>query len=478
MVQINLKLRLSKIKYGIKVSYNTFEKATFDQFLMASVALRSESYEDAKTYIDNITGSGSLNAHFKQLYEKASRLDKNQLADIMNNSMYPILKIDKSNSYDYYPELNVSVFNNRVYQGDFGKYEDLIERLYIQEKVIESEVFVKSNKATAEPYSVKFEDSKILVKITEEWIHLDASVFEEIFDNDLNQINKVGSDIHEGADGAGWYALTNAVINNMYSGNNFFYDNGDHCLIRNDDVRKTIISRIAGMFIYREEVIPYLDNQELCEKVLGILVNNKSINEFKTRSLVTLLTFSNDLLAQSIINYILTRKDSKELALMGIELLVRGVEKNWEDEALKTFMDYADSSKYSLIYRANPKLISDIQTLSMINPDFLIPAHKKEVEEYKKDREAKITTIQGMIGEITTSGIREKSKQIASNDGTKRFSKLANKYIGHSKIDFENATQKELDKYLKEIAEMYDLMKGIQLQIIKEQKKNGENDDE
>lgn len=478
MVQINLKLRLSKIKYGIKVSYNTFEKATFDQFLMASVALRSESFEDANTYIDNITGSGSLNAHFKQLYEKASKLDKNQLADIMNNSMYPMLKIDKSNSYDYYPELNVSVFNNRVYQGDFGKYEDLIERLYIQEKVIESEVFVKSNKATAEPYSVKFEGSKILVKIAEEWIDLDSDIFQEIFDNVVTNINTVESEIHNGADGAGWFALTNAVVNNMYSSNNFFYDNGDHCLIRNDDVRKTIISRIAGMFIYREEVIPYLDNQELCEKVLGILVNNKAINEFKTRSLVTLLTFSNDLLAQSIINYILTRKDSKELALMGIELLVRGVEKNWEDEALKTFMDYADSSKYSLIYRANPKLISDIQTLSMINPDFLIPAHKKEVEEYKKDREAKITTIQGMIGEITTSGIREKSKQIASNDGTKRFSKLANKYIGHSKIDFENATQKELDKYLKEIAEMYDLMKGIQLQIIKEQKKNGENDDE
>ena len=101
MVQINLKLRLSRIKYGIKVSYNTFEKATYDQFLMASVALRSVNDEDANKYIDNITGSGSLNAHFKQLYEKARKLDNEQLLDIMNNSMYPMLKIDKSNSYDY-----------------------------------------------------------------------------------------------------------------------------------------------------------------------------------------------------------------------------------------------------------------------------------------------------------------------------------------------------------------------------------------
>ena len=142
MVQINLKLRLSKIKYGIKVSYNTFEKATFDQFLMASVALRSESYEDAKTYIDNITGSGSLNAHFKQLYEKASKLDKNQLADIMNNSMYPMLKIDKSNSYDYEP-------NNYSHNYSFGYNNKKKEK-------VKSDAYVNVN--NKEKYISQYED--------------------------------------------------------------------------------------------------------------------------------------------------------------------------------------------------------------------------------------------------------------------------------------------------------------------------------
>ena len=70
MVQINLKLSLRKIKYIIKVSYNTFEKATYDQYLMASLALRSKDEQSAYQYIDDITGSGSLNAHFKQLYDK------------------------------------------------------------------------------------------------------------------------------------------------------------------------------------------------------------------------------------------------------------------------------------------------------------------------------------------------------------------------------------------------------------------------
>ena len=55
MVQINLKLKLSKIRYGIKVSYNTFEKATYDQYLMSSLALRSKDETQAYQYIDEIS---------------------------------------------------------------------------------------------------------------------------------------------------------------------------------------------------------------------------------------------------------------------------------------------------------------------------------------------------------------------------------------------------------------------------------------
>ena len=468
MVQINLKLSLRKIKNIIKVSYNTFEKATYDQYLMASLALRSKDELSAYQYIDDITGSGSLNAHFKQLYDKAHKLDENQLKNIMGNSMYPMLKIDKSNSYDYYPEMNVSVFNNKLYEGDFGKYEDLIQRLYIQEEVIESELIEKINNANPEPYSVRFEDGKILVKIAEEWVNLPTEIFQKIFVNDLTSIKKVKSEIHNVADGSGWYALTNAVINNMYSSNNYFYDNGDHCLIRNDNVRKTIISQLAGFYIYKEEIIPYAGNKDLCEKVLNLLLENKSINEFKTRSVITLLTYSDDLIAQSVINYILARKDSKELALMGIELLVRGIEKNWENEVLKSFMTYADSLKYSLIYKANPRLVKDIQLLSMINPDFLTPTHKKKVEEYKQNRQAIIDSIQKMVGEIATSGMREKTKQLKSTDKTKRFHKLIKRYDAHSQIDYEQATLKELEKYLKEVTEMYELMKELQKEVSKE----------
>lgn len=468
MVQINLKLRLSKIRYGIKVSYNTFEKATYDQYLISSLALRSKDQETAYQYIDEITGSGSLNAHFKHLYDKAKSLTEEQLKDVMNNSMYPMLRIDKSNSYTYYPQLNISVFNNKIYSGNFGEYEDIIERLYIQEKVIEHEVFEKNNDEKPEPYSIQLDNNTVKVKIAEEWIPLDTTIFQDIFVNDLTSMSKFEGKVHDGADGSNWYTLTNSVINNMYANNNYFYDNGDHCLIRNEDVRKTIVSQVAGFYIYKEEIIPYANNKELCEQVLSILKSNKAINEFKTKSLIILLTYSDDLIAQYVINYILARKDSKELALMGIELLNKGIEKKWEDDALKCFMNYADSSSYSLIYKANPKLIKDIQTLTLINPDYLTPKHKKEVEEYKKDRQAKIDSIKSIIGEVTASGIRESAKQLKATTDTKEFSKLANKYIGHSKFIYEELTPKELDKCLKEITRMHDLSKILNLQIIKE----------
>ena len=49
---------------------------------MASLALRSKDEQSAYQYIDDITGSGSLNAHFKQLYDEAHKLDENQLKNI------------------------------------------------------------------------------------------------------------------------------------------------------------------------------------------------------------------------------------------------------------------------------------------------------------------------------------------------------------------------------------------------------------
>ena len=87
-LRVNLKLKLSKIVKRITVKYNTFEKATYDEYLIASLVLRSKSEDEAYGYIDEITGSGSLNSHFKRLYKEIVTLFKKQLEKIMENSMF------------------------------------------------------------------------------------------------------------------------------------------------------------------------------------------------------------------------------------------------------------------------------------------------------------------------------------------------------------------------------------------------------
>lgn len=469
MVQVKIKLKLTKICYGIKVSYNTFEKATFDQYLMASLALRSDKDEVVSyQYVDEITGLGSLNAHFKKLYNKTKELTIEQLEDIMNNSMYPILKIDKSNSYIFYPQLYISVFNKRLYEGDFGQDKNLEERLYIQEKIIDLETFKKYDTTKPEPYFVQLDDKVVKINIEDKWVPMAIDIFKELIVNDLQNIEDFKGTIHYDAKGDKWFTLTDSVLSDMYANTNYFYDDeGNHCLIRNENIRKTTISQIAGYYIYKQENVPYENNRDLCEKVVSILKSNNSINEFKTKSLITLITYSEEQTAQEVINYVLERKDSKELALKGIDLLKKGIEKNWENEALKSFMKYADSSYYSLIYKANPQLISEIDKLIMINPDFLTPTHKKKVEEYKKDVQAKIEIIKKIIGEVTASGIRERLKKLKTSEQTKRFSKLANKYIGHSKINYETLSLKELDKCLNELTEMQDLMQKLKIELDK-----------
>ena len=165
-LQVNLKLKLVRIPKTICVKYNTYERATYDQYLVASIALRTHRDQKvAEKYIDEITGAGSLNGHFKSLYQSVSKFTEEQLQNIMSNSMFPVLKVDKNNSYLYYPQINISVFRNKVYSGDFGEYSNVCDYLMIHEEIIEKNVECKKEVSTPDPYFVLIEENKIQVKI-------------------------------------------------------------------------------------------------------------------------------------------------------------------------------------------------------------------------------------------------------------------------------------------------------------------------
>jgi len=216
-LQVSVKLKLTRNNNTITVKYNTFEKATYDQYLAASIALRAKAYGDydnleAETYIDAITGQGSLNPHFKALYFKIKRFPEEQLKAVMANSMFPTLKIDSSNKYTYYPELNISVFRGTVYDGDFGERQDLGEKLHIAEEIIEKTI-KPIVQESPEPYNVVFDGKTIKVTIVGRQVELGRRQFEDMLVIEQSGVENYEGIIHDGADGNGWHVRTSGLRN-------------------------------------------------------------------------------------------------------------------------------------------------------------------------------------------------------------------------------------------------------------------------
>ncbi len=384
------------------------------------------------------------------------------MQNIMSNSMFPVLKVDKNNSYLYYPQINISVFRNKVYSGDFGEYSNVCDYLMIHEEIIEKNVECKKEVSTPDPYFVLIEENKIQVKIADSFNEISQEKFRELLVNELVGLGKYDGMIHKNVIGDNWKILTNAAIGNMFSNNNYYYDvDGNHCQIRYENVRKTVIAQIAGLYIFKEEILQYNSNKTMCEKVLQVLFENNAINEFKTKALLVILHNVDDIFAQQAINYILSRKESKEISLLGIEILKKGLEKGWNDETLVSFAKYADSSMFNLIYKANPALINDVEQIIKIDFDLLTESHKQLVKKFKEDKQKKIETIQKIYGEVIASAIREKMKALKKDDDTKRATKLINDLMAHAQKDIEDMSMLQIDNLLQKATELQNLKKKL-----------------
>ena len=82
-----------------------------------------------------------------------------------------------------------------------------------------------------------------------------------------------------------------------------------------------------------------------------------------------------------------------------------------------------------------------------------------------KDVNAKRETIKSIIGEVTSSALRENVKQLKSSKETKQFTKLANDLIGHNKVNIDDADKSELEKMLKKCLELKDLSVKLQKEL-------------
>ena len=125
-IRAKVALSLPSTFYKVTLKYNTFQKATYDSYLIASLIKNSKTKTEAINYIDEITGEGSLNAHFKKLYDEISLLSINQIEDIVTNSLFPITVVDQKNHFKYYSMFGATRMNNKVYDGNLKEQEEIL----------------------------------------------------------------------------------------------------------------------------------------------------------------------------------------------------------------------------------------------------------------------------------------------------------------------------------------------------------------
>lgn len=461
-LQLNVQLNLPKEYNTLVLEYNTYEKASFDQYLAASIAYRCGGETQINKYIDELTGKGSLNEHIKKLVNQVKQNDKNTIEKILNESMFPVTKIDKTNRYVFYPTFNSCVLNNAFYS-DLSKYttEQLKNILMLPYDIINSRIEKRGENDKYENYLIRLAGDILEINISGEWIKFSENDFNKYCKKQQIDIYRYKGKISSKVDGEDWNLLSESYFNSILNINkNFLDDENNYCVLTNDYIKKTEIAKIYGLYFYREKRINFTkENRKYCEMAINSLVNTSQINEVKTKTLVLILQSVDDLLAQKVINYVLNRKDSKEIALLGLELIRSGLEKNWDKSALESIKNYSNTADLNTLYKLNKELSFTLSEIILIDNDILSKIDIDRKQQYLENRSNKIKEIQYKIGIITTSGLRENAKKVLSqsDQNVKKFTKYCNELIGHVDKNLEELSEIQLDNVLKKVNDFYDL---------------------
>jgi hypothetical protein len=308
--------------------YNTYEKASFDQFLAASMAKNTRSENVANKYIDDITGDGSLNSHFKKMYQEVKNLEESKLDKILSDSLYPILKIDSSNKYIFYPDLNISTMNDIVYNGNISE-DKMLPRLLVPEgEFYDSNIELGKEVNTSDTYTINIQDDQIKIQLTSKITKdVDVSLFSSIIDVQVKDITEYKGVIHNDVEGTNWNIMSSSKLNDVTTDSNLtFIYNGDHFQVANTYLKRTKIAQIYGIYIYKDNIFPYeKNNRKYCDLTMKHLLNSGEINTFKVKKMIPIIESLNYEDMQVYVNYLLDIKDSKEISEMGFDLINKGI---------------------------------------------------------------------------------------------------------------------------------------------------------
>ncbi len=456
------------------IRYNTFEKASFDQYLIASISKSTSSENVANKYINDITGDGSLNLHFKKMYENIRVLDDSDIEKILSDSLYPVLKIDASNRYLYYPELKISIMKNKLYEGNISDNEMLPKLLIPEGEFQSSDIEPGKEKQDIDTYTVKINDDKIRLQLSKNiTIDISNDLFTNIVDIQIKNLKGYKGDIRYDIDGKQWNIMSNSKLNEIVKKLEYtFIYNGDHFLITNTYLKKTIVAQVYGIYLYKETIYDYdRKNRNYCEVVVNHLLKKDLISTFKTTKLIKILDSLKEVDTQKYLNYLLGIKESKDLTSLGFDLIHKNVVSNWSEEAIKNFVKYMKTDQELIsaykVSGGNDFTIPQLYKIYRIQRTILLEEDLNKVKEYLHDRKGKIDEMKKIIGEITLSGRREKTRRLKNNQDVKKYRSLSHELQGHFKKNIEELSDEEINLLYQKVLE-YQRLDTIMIKLIEE----------
>jgi hypothetical protein len=470
-MKVTVSLNLPKAYNKLEVRYNTFDKVAYDQYFIASLVRHSKSEDKAFLLIDELTGKGSLNQHFKKIYQEINKLSNDEFDSILKDSLYPVQKIDNFR-YMYIPSLDISVFDKNIMQGNLKNDEFFPKQLVGENGTYVAHTYMENDPTTKQDiYEVNLEENKTEIRIHDQFCSIDPSLFQKIVNKEELDLNQYKGIIHQNIEGNNWFQLNKSSYNNIINSTDYYYENGNHFGIFNNFVRESHIAYIWGIYWVKEKSHYYNDisSKDICENAVNKLLETGRINEFKTKSLLAMLNNIDRNLQQEVINYVLKRKDSKELASVAFILIDKGYEKGWNEEAFKALYKFNDSNKQlTKLYEINSEFtysLEDLLAIDRFNKTKLIDKHKKIVDEHYSKCEDIRKDISRKIGDVMSSGIREQIKDFDLTSDTKKLRKLINDNGAHNKKNIQKMDLNQLIQYSKTIDAMYDLYLKVKVAI-------------
>lgn len=481
-MQIHARVALSLPNkfYRTFLKYDTYQKATYDSYLIAALVKNAKNKKAAMNYIDEISGNGSLNPHFKKLYEEISEFTPEQIDGILKNSLYPVTMMEKGH-FKYYEMFNATRFNDKVYDGNLRFQEEFLkERLLPKEdgiKFLSLEFEEGEGTIKKDTYDAVFSDEGISVNLdNNQYYPISKEDFYKVYEVENLDLSEYQGDVGSKITVGQWYVLTQSVLDS-YKKDQFCYKdkNGNYAVILSDYIKITEVINVFDLHFYKETKYEFTKgNKEIIEEALKQLLDNGWANNYKVKSLVKMLFFVNDEIGKAVVEYILKRKDSKEVAEFGMKIIKSGFVKGWPKEVLLSIKRSVNSSDYKYLYLIDSDLGFVVEDFLDIDDADLIEIHRMQKKAYLEERKNLIKDITLWLGEIcSVSGIRERSKKLQKNQTVITLNEFIKKYSAHSRIDWDSKSTDELKKEHEYIKNIYN---GVYQKVLAAVKKKEEGD--